>query len=473
MPSYSLRPLSSGAPVPASRAFRKYFGIKRVREAITQDVGVKGGRGIDRMTPQMLVDQSQLHTELICRKVLSGQYRFSPYVEILRTRGANRKPRVISFPTARDRVVLLQLKRALHDVFPDLVPRTLPNEAVRQVATQLPAFRLGAFSVLRTDICDFYPSIDHAQLFDILRTRIRSKHVLHLIERALKTPTVPSNYRKSDYSMYSPAAVGIPQGLAISNILASIYLSGLDHRWSKRADYYCRYVDDIIVVAPSADIDDVEAQLSTDLSGLGLCMSAGKTSKVPAVEPVEFLGYRFEASRTTVRKESAERFLGSIASMATSFRHTLEKSIYTSVATRQELTNAFIEDVNERITGAIYQNKRYGWLFYYLELDDLTLLAHLDSQVSRLVRKLSRIDVKPGKLKRLLRAYHEARRNPLGGYIRVYDRITSAQDKLAFLRVRGHLDKDRHYSESDIEALYGQVMWKNLSRLERDVGKLS
>lgn len=473
MVRYSLRPTSTGAPVKASQAFRKYFGVKRVRTALTLEVGAKVGRGIDRMTPQTLADQSQLHTEIICRKVLSGRYRFSPYVEILRTRGANREPRVISFPTARDRVVLLQLKRVLHDVFPDLVPRSLPNEIVRQAAVQLSAFRRDGYSVLRTDICNFYPTIDHAQLLRMLRTRIRSERVISLIERALRTPTVPSNYRKLDYATHVSPLVGVPQGLAISNVLASIYLSGLDQKMRKRASYYCRYVDDIIVVAPTPEIDDVEEQLNMDLTSLGLCMSAGKTSKLPAGAPVEFLGYRFESSRTTIRKESAERFLGSIASMATSFRHSFEKKVHTSSATKQELISSFIDDVNERITGAIYQKRRYGWLFYYLELDDLTLLSHLDSRVSQLVQRLSRVEVKQGELKRLLRAYHEAKNDPLGGYTRVYDRITSVQDKQGFLRVRGHLDKGRQYSELEIETLYGQVMWRNLGRLERDVGKLS
>ena len=52
--------------------------------------------------------------------------------------------------------------------------------------------------------------------------------MLFLIKRAVESPIMPKGYRKSDLKKHEVDAKGIPQDLAISNILASIYLSDFD-----------------------------------------------------------------------------------------------------------------------------------------------------------------------------------------------------------------------------------------------------
>lgn len=473
MPRFPTRRRRTTGRRSSSEAFKEHFRQKSLRFAIDNDIGSKSGRGIDKMTPQTLRAQAGEHTKIIYRKVHGGTYRFSPFLEILKTRGAERYPRVISFPTARDRVVLLQLKTVLHEVFPEYIPRTLPNELVRNTILNLSATTAPDSSVLRADIRDFYPTIPHDALLSMLENRIKSQKVLTLIERALKTPTVPSNYRKADLDTGSPIKVGIPQGLSISNILANIYLGGVDATFNSSATYYCRYVDDVIVLAPTTEIECIRRRLEAELGLLGLTLNSEKTAIVPATSPIEFLGYRFEIPVVSVRKESTERFLSSIAALATSARYNIGAKARTSSANRIELLDTFIEDVNEKITGAIYQKRRYGWLFYFLELNDLTLLGHMDAQISRIVKRLGPPDAPTHNLKRLQRAYHEAKRDPLGGYIRVYDQLSDSTSKREYLRKRGHFEDGIAPTDEEIDDIFEIELRKTLGRLERDIGRMS
>ncbi|GAA3090270.1 hypothetical protein GCM10020001_001670 [Nonomuraea salmonea] len=145
-----------------------------------------------------------------------GSYRFTGYREVLELKGAGRAPRVLSIPTARDRIVL----RALADCLTALFPQTrgvIPHQRVLEVATAVAA---GTYdSYIKLDIVNFYPSIVHSQIEQELRTKIRKKEILGAVLGAVRTPTVPSGQRDR-----TPNERGVPQGLAISNILAELVM---------------------------------------------------------------------------------------------------------------------------------------------------------------------------------------------------------------------------------------------------------
>ena len=52
-----------------------------------------------------------------------------------------------------------------------------------------------------------------------------------------------------------------------------------------------------------------------------------------------------------------------------------------------KLTRNLIHDLNEKIAGAKYKDKKYGWIDYFSEINDLTLLFKIDSHVKNMVGK--------------------------------------------------------------------------------------
>lgn len=75
---------------------------------------------------------------------------------------------------------------------------------------------------------------------------------------------------------------GIPQGLAISAILANVYLLKFDQVMykeivEKRGGMYRRYSDDIVVICPNADVEEIEHLVINQIITCNLIISGGKT----------------------------------------------------------------------------------------------------------------------------------------------------------------------------------------------------
>lgn len=67
--------------------------------------------------------------------------------------------------------------------------------------------------------------------------------------------------------------------------------------------------------------------------------------------------------------------------------------------------SAFQYDINERITGARKGDKRFGWLWYFRQMNDFALLDRVDKILKREMQKDSR--TRSIRIKRLKRAFYE------------------------------------------------------------------
>jgi RNA-directed DNA polymerase len=66
-----------------------------------------------------------------------------------------------------------------------------------------------------------------------------------------------------------------------------------------------------------------------------------------------------------VRDVSQARLIDSICGLVTSYKATKDQK--------------HLDRLDRRISGVIWKNKRYGWLFYFSELNDLSILRRFDS----------------------------------------------------------------------------------------------
>ena len=71
----------------------------------------------------------------------------------------------------------------------------------------------------------------------------------------------------------------------------------------------------------------------------------------------------------------------------------------------------FIEELNEKITGAKSKSKNYGWLFYFVEMDDKSLLFKLDNVIERMIIDSKVFKSRPNNLKKLVRSFFEIKYN--------------------------------------------------------------
>jgi len=434
------------------------------------------GKGTDRLNGFQYAVRSAAELKIASTKCLNAQYRFSPFMETLKTKGRDKFPRLIGVPTIRDRVVLHQLNKFLAAVYPDRVPKNVASTYVRSIAADLNLKMSGDVWVCGTDVKTFYDSIQQDRLSRVLRKRIKFWPALRLVEHALVTPTVPKNTQRSRHAEYR-LGKGVPQGLAISNILAAIYMDDVDKPMLAMPVSYYRYVDDVLIFGTEDAVQKALATFSSRLKYRGLSLhsiSSGKTQIAPLAHSFGYLGYTFKWPVITVRTATVERFLQSIAAKFSDYVHNkarrLEKFEYLS---DERLASIFLLELNERLTGAISGQKRYGWIAYFNQITDLSLLHRLDKTIAGFFSRLSDFNrAAPGDLRKLSRAYFEMKFNPQGGYVRNYDKIVTPAEKVQFLLARGRIGPQEALTDDQINERYEKYLSHVLFAMHSDEGQI-
>lgn len=434
------------------------------------------GKGTDRLNGFQFAARSIHELTIASVKCLNAQYRFAPFMETLKTKGRDKLPRVIGVPTIRDRVVLHQLNKFLSALYPDRVSKNVASTYVRSIAADLQAKAGGDLWVCGTDIRTFYDSIQQDRLSSVLRKRIKYWPALRLIEHSLATPTVPKNTRRHRHDEYR-SEKGVPQGLAISNILASIYMEDVDKPMRTMDVAYYRYVDDVLMFGSKDAVLKALKTLDTRLKYRGLALhdvASGKTQVAKLSTPFGYLGYTFKWPVITVREATAERFLQSIAAKFSDYTHNkahrLEKFKYLNDARVAEI---FLMELNERLTGAISEKKRYGWIAYFNQITDLSLLHRLDKTITGLFARLADFKgVAPKDLRKLSRSYFEMKFNPEGGYVRNYDKIATPAERVKFLVERGRIGPLEALTDEQVNDRYEKYVAHILSAMHSDEGVL-
>lgn len=141
--------------------------------------------------------------------------------------------------------------------------------------------------VVRTDIASYYESIDHAFLAVVLGRTLGTGGAFGIALEAFLDTVMNST-------------VGLPQGPAASDVLASAYLTDIDLELEHRGWPVMRYADDLLIGADSfAQARMRLRDLETLLRERGLLLSNEKTRVIRAKtyirtleEPTEKLGFR-------------------------------------------------------------------------------------------------------------------------------------------------------------------------------------
>ena len=338
-----------------------------------------------------------------------------------------------------------------------------------------------SISWYKTDIRNFYDNINHELLLEALHSRIEDKELIALIKKALECPTTslrsPRKSRECNHC-------GIPQGLPISNILAAIYAESIDVGISKIGLESLRYVDDILILTKKREKVKTFKAVGKMLRKVKLDLNKSKTSYELAIRPLTFLGYRIfykdkhKGAIVSVRDSSVEKLLLNLKGMFKFFEHHNNQKIRKFPAIDESvLEEVFISDLNEKITGAISESKRYGWLFFFNEINDMTLLFKLDAIVQKFFLESSKFGHLKNKVKKFVKAYYSIKFDPDKKYIHNYDNIETYADKIKYIRYRADInpiefDNSNTFGEEQIDAIYNLIRQKHLSYLDRDIGHL-
>lgn len=208
----------------------------------------KGAPGMDGVTVEDWPAHAREHWPGLKEQIKQGRYKPQPglRVEIPKPDGGKR---LLGIPTVTDRVLQQAIAQVLTPIFDPRFsdssfgfrPGRNAHQAIRQVQAYVKAGRRIAVDV---DLAEFFDSVDHDLLMDLLGRTIGDKRLLRLIGRYLRAGVLVGEHLE-------PSEVGTPQGGPLSPLLANILLHELDGELQRRGHRFARYADDLIVLVGS------------------------------------------------------------------------------------------------------------------------------------------------------------------------------------------------------------------------------
>ena len=189
------------------------------------------------------------------------------------------------------------VKTLIADTYSSLKGRGI-HKGVKRIKTALEDQENTTYC-LKMDVRKFYPSIDHDILKQILSTKIKDPDVMWILNEIINSTD------------------GIPIGNYLSQHFGNLYLSSFDH-WMKEKQgckYYFRYCDDVVILHNNKEhLVDLRLNVSEYLEkNLKLQLKNNWQVFPVDVRGIDFLGYRFYHTHTTLRKSTAARFKQTIS----------------------------------------------------------------------------------------------------------------------------------------------------------------
>lgn len=195
---------------------------------------IKGNKGA--LTPSVsseTLDGTSLEKlRRLQSSVTSEKYRFSPVKQILIPK-PNGQQRPLGLPSANDKIVQEVIRLILEAIYePNFDSRSFGfrsgmgvHDALAYVEDQ---FRWTDW-IIKGDIKNAYPTIDHEKLCQLLTLRIQDQRFMNLIRKSLKCGVY-------DNPKLIHSKIGVPQGSVVSPILANIYFHELDQWVQKKSE---------------------------------------------------------------------------------------------------------------------------------------------------------------------------------------------------------------------------------------------
>jgi len=242
------------------------------------------------------------------------------------------KRRLISAAPFRDRVVHHALCNLIEPTFErSFIADSYANrvgKGTHRALNQCQTFMRQYPYLLQCDIRQFFPSVDHAVLKDILARKITDPAVIWLMERIMDSgagilsEVYDMRYFPGDDLLAAVRPRGLPVGNLTSQFWANCYMNPFDHfvKRELRCPAYLRFVDDFLLFSDDKTVLlEWKKAIEKRLARFRLTIHPGAHAR-PTTEGVPFLGFILFPDRRRLKRRKGiyfrRRFMQLVANYA-------------------------------------------------------------------------------------------------------------------------------------------------------------
>ena len=271
--------------------------------------------GIDEISYNEFKSNLSNNIEEIILSIQKGSYIPEPLKKIEINKENSNEKRPIALSSIKDKLIQKVLYIALRDYF----EKTFSDKsyAYRKDKSTLKAInRTSQFInekyhwILKTDIDNFFETINHDKLLKILDRQISDKRVIKLISLFIQV----GSFKSFDYFEHIQ---GVHQGDILSPLLSNIYLDLMDRFLEKIEVLHIRYADDFVVFFKEQQKAIKTKQLLDEfLKTLDLSLGEDKTKITHLKDGFIFLGVHFVGKNRFVDNERLQKSISHLHNLA-------------------------------------------------------------------------------------------------------------------------------------------------------------
>ena len=249
----------------------------------------------------------------LTRSLINGTYTPEPLRKINIPKENRSGVRPIGISSIKDKLIQRVLYSELNPYFDETFLSNSyayrPNKSTYKAINRASNFINDGYCwILKADVKDFFESIDHSKLLQILQKHIKDAKIISLISLFLKT----GGFLKRDFKEHK---IGVNQGDILSPMLSNIYLDLMDRFINKTTDKFVRYADDFIICFGEKDeATEFEQKLDGFLKLLNLSLNKEKTKVVNINDGFVFLGVRFFGKNRCVDNDKIQKIISNLHS---------------------------------------------------------------------------------------------------------------------------------------------------------------
>ena len=275
----------------------------------------KNSSGIDDVSFVAFEKEFAKNIDSIVQRVQEGLYSPEPLKKIEIDKPDSTKKRPIALSAIKDKLI----QRVLYENLNPYFDKTFSDAsyAYRADKSTLKAInRTTAYinqknlTILKTDIENYFETIDHDILLGILNKQIKDKAIVRLISLFMQV----GGFKKQNYDEH---LYGVYQGDILSPLLSNIYLNEMDQFLEKKEIPFVRYADDFALFFKGKNkAYKALKELKKFLKTLKLKLGYDKTEIVHISDGFTFLGIEFQGRNREVQEARLQKSLAKLEKLS-------------------------------------------------------------------------------------------------------------------------------------------------------------